>query len=913
MNGGELSFLRRRLTGWLVFRTGLVVAGIAGGAMLLALFLDAALDLPEVIRAAVPWLIVLCMLAIIAAGLLGWRQLSDFRAARMFEKSGRGLGNRLTNAVQLSTQAGATPAAEYLRREAVELGRRSAENLQAWPAMRPAVKQAAKLAGVVALVWICVAVFGWHLLESVWPRFSDPHGDHPPYSRVWIRVTPGRAAVIYGGQLEIRAQAGGLPVDKLWLVAASGGNSTRTVMFLAPDKSFFQTLANLREPVEYYVTDGNARSRKFPIDIRYTPQINAVEVTTVYPEYTAKPARTGKLSNEPQALPEGTTVKFRVTSNRPLKSGALELTPVLGGKPVQVTLQPEAQDKRIVAGSFTLAEATMFNLSVNDVDNLPSAEQRKGRFNILPDERPHLFVLEPGRDAVATPSIRIPVKVQAMDDYGVTKLLWLRGFNRSLDRPLSMKLNYKGGPASVEATGAFDLAKLGVRPGDAIEYYFEAVDNYPKGPNVTFSRSYRLEIISEEQFKEMVRQSAANKALFEPYFKLDGWLRRLGERSRQLENKAKSGSESDKQSLAQDAKDLATDLEKYQEQLDKFMLEPKMFDVEESFRESLDHQQMGLAEAQQQLRKMIAAGKTPGAGQLGDLAKKMSDLAKEEEQQVGEPAHQIAAAARLMARADEFVKLAKQEAEIARLLRRFADRTEPLSRTEQMEVQELSHQQQLVQKGLGNLMSGLEESLGELPADPAYDDLRKDVKNFTKAVADEKIPDYLTLASTFLGSMDAVNGHNAADSAATRMDKLIAKCNSMGKKPGQCMHFQPKIQQAIPGTLQQILSAMRGQTGSGEHGQSGYSLFNNDVGIYGPQMELAGEQAGAKRGGDNGSGSGRAGERLTANANDPSLPPPRAPGRVRLQTDAKFPLRYRELVGEYFRAIAESQNGEEQK
>ena len=32
-----------------------------------------------------------------------------------------------------------------------------------------------------------------------------------------------------------------------------------------------------------------------------------------------------------------------------------------------------------------------------------------------------------------------------------------------------------------------------------------------------------------------------------------------------------------------------------------------------------------------------------------------------------------------------------------------------------------------------------------------------------------------------------------------------------------------------------------------------------------------------------------------------------AAGRVRLQPDAKFPLRYRDMVGEYFRAIAESE------
>src|SRR5206468_11736662 len=231
-------------------------------------------------------------------------------------------------------------------------------------------------------------------------------------------------------------------------------------------------------------------------------------------------------------LPQDTRVAFRVASNRPLKSGTLTLTPVLGGKPVAVALQPPAGQNNVVTGAFTHTVPVAFSLTVRDVDGLDCAEPRRGRFNILPDERPRLFVLEPGRNAVATPTIRVPVKVQAQDDYGITRVVWLRGHNRSIERPLNMKVTLKGGPQSVESSGAFELDKLGVRPGDVIDYYFEAADNYPKGPNVALSRLYRLEIISEEQYKEVLRQAAARKALFEQYFKMGAWLRRMAEQSR---------------------------------------------------------------------------------------------------------------------------------------------------------------------------------------------------------------------------------------------------------------------------------------------------------------------------------------------------------------------------------------------
>jgi hypothetical protein len=75
--------------------------------------------------------------------------------------------------------------------------------------------------------------------------------------------------------------------------------------------------------------------------------------------------------------------------------------------------------------------------------------------------------------------------------------------------------------------------------------------------------------------------------------------------------------------------------------------------------------------------------------------------------------------------------------------------------------------------------------------------------------------------------------------------------------------------------------------------------------LYGPNADLAGAQGGE---GDLPPRAARdqTGRAAAAGAADPHLAPPDTSARVRLQRDAKFPLRYRHLVGEYFRAIAES-------
>jgi hypothetical protein len=910
-----LSHLRRRVAAWLALRGALVLLAAVATAALAFLLGDAALDFSDGARVATPWMLGVIALVVLILAVTPFRRLGDIRVARLFERHEPALGDRLTNAVQLGQRSTDEAVGEFLRREAVELGRRTAAGVKVWPVVRRGVAIAAGGAGVAVIAWVLFVTQGGDVLQTVLPRFLDPRGDHPPFSRLRIEVTPKQGEVLYGGQFEIKASASGRLVDKLWLVARSGGNASpsRTIMFLAPDKSFFQTLANLREPTEYFVTDGQARSKRFPIRIRFTPQITMVELTAEFPSYTGKPTKTGKLAEEPQALPADTRLSFRLASNRPLKDGRLSLTPVLGGKPVAVTLKSEATNN-IVFGSFTLTAPTLFTLSVRDVDGLECAEPKRGQFNILPDQRPRIAVLEPGRDAVATPNIKIPVKVQAEDDFGVTRVVWLRGHNRSIQRPFGMKLALQGGPQKVESSGAFDMGQLGVRPGDVIEYFFEAADNDPRGPNIAFTKPYRLEIISEEQYKQVLMRMAAKKALFEPYFKLGNWLRRLAERARAAERKAANAqTDAEGEAAQKEAQELAKEIEEYEKALAKLMNSPAMFDVEQEFRDTLSQQQSQIGDVKK--KAASAARKPPGVQDFKDLAKQLSEMSKREQEEVGQPAQQLAEVARLLAKSDEFVRIARAQATVAQMLRRFADRQDALPRTEQVEIEELKEQEKRITAALKRYAETLPELLAKVPNDVQYAALRDDVEKFLKALAETKAEEDINIVVQSLHEKDNMTGYAFAQLAADKLDKLVGKCQGLPNQGKQCMtaRFQPKISKA-GSSLGQILAAMGANSGDGDGGQDGYGLFNDDVGLYGPNMELAGEQSGGKRD-ENGEGSGR-GQRIAStpgDPNDPSLAPAGAPGRVRLQPDAKFPLKYRDIVGEYFKSIAETATEEGEK
>ena len=136
MNKGVLEAKARRLTLWLALRVVLYLAAFIGAAILAFLLADAALDLPAPMRSAAGWVLGGGALVAVAFGLWQWHKSNELNVARQFESAEPGLGNCLTNAVQLSEQTARTSLEEYFRRATVELGRSTAGTLRTWPIVR---------------------------------------------------------------------------------------------------------------------------------------------------------------------------------------------------------------------------------------------------------------------------------------------------------------------------------------------------------------------------------------------------------------------------------------------------------------------------------------------------------------------------------------------------------------------------------------------------------------------------------------------------------------------------------------------------------------------------------------------------------------------------------------------------------
>lgn len=918
-----LFHLWARLIGLLGLNVVSAIWSVLGFGSLAFIVADVVLVLPETARLYAPHVLGALGLATAATGLLFIRRWNERSVARSFERRLPELGSTLTNAVLLAQAETAAPLTELLRRQAVVLGRTQARRLNVWPLMRKATATFLLLAALPALLWALGPRLFPDVFAVVLPRFLDPTGDHPPYSRLRLETRPNEPEILFGGQCEISAVASGLPVESLRLVAENSAGTSETVMFRRPDRTFFQTLTNLREETRFWVTDGRARSVKKRIRIRRTPQITLLEVQMIPPAYTGLRSRSWELKETELRLPKNGELQFKIHSNRPLRGGVLELTPLLGGEKKLVALIPPETGTAVVAGGFAVEEAVAWSLSVEDVEGLTSAESKNGRVLILPDRPPRLEVLEPGRDAVATPEIPIPVRVRAEDDYGIAKIIWHRSLNGSTDRGVTMHLTELRGATQVEAQATFDLKDLGLRPGDRLEYFFEAADNWPDGPNVAFSRVFALEIISMEQYLEILRARAAQRALFEQYSALDNHLRRIGEHARSLRDRQEElaqksgGTPAENEAQRKDGEALAAALNEYAQALQEALAVKPLFEIEDEFRKIMEAQREQVERLRGRMKELNAKAGAGAAGsgsfapkELSEIMEALERLGVEMNREVGEPARMLASVARFMAHADVFTQLTQMQKELARLSQRLSEPKENPTRLEQMELQELAARQQRVRDGLRRFIELIPELKKELPDAPEFDDLKKQADDFVQAVQDAEIQKELNAAAEKFSAHNGFAGHVAAKSAAEKMEALVAKCDAMSGEglgaAANCLKFQPSLCALSNSALAQILASLK--SGGGASEGAGYGLMGNNLGLYGPDVHLAGTQGGG--GGERAQSeqSGAAEHGLSAtNADDPILSPAVGSAKVRLQRNAKFPLRYRQLVGDYFKAISEAQ------
>ena len=261
---------------------------------------------------------------------------------------------------------------------------------------------------VVALVWLGTAGPGYwsYGTSRLWTGWFLTH-DEPFYE---LKVEPGDTSIRKGGRLEVSALPLGFEPGLVEIYAKfeSSVDWERAPMGPDPQGAGYEfTFSLVRESLRYYVEAERLRSREFKVDVIAMPTVENIRLELEYPAWSGLEPGVQDPGGDIMAV-EGTRVTVVLTTDKPLDEGVL----VVGSDEVRV---------RGLRAEIEVREDSTYHV----------AAYHKGErvrltddyfITVVPDEKPSVKILEPGRDWRATSIEEVMLRVEAEDDFGLREL-----------------------------------------------------------------------------------------------------------------------------------------------------------------------------------------------------------------------------------------------------------------------------------------------------------------------------------------------------------------------------------------------------------------------------------------------------------------------------------------------------------
>ncbi|HXG23333.1 MAG TPA: hypothetical protein VNJ09_02165 [Chthonomonadales bacterium] len=858
------------------------------------------------------------------------------RAAILLEQKHPELENALINAVQFSTQVDRQPEnpATPLMRLEMARAEKEAQHLSAQDgADFSAVLRARRhLMLAVGIALLPLLLFPRAYRFEV-PRFLLFWMDYPPFTLTDFDVRPAGARVKVGESVTIRVHVEGLQPDSLTLVTGTGrGRERQTPLFVADRGAYMQTLENLTTDTWYYVRANTGRSARYLIQVDQAPEVRRVTVTLYHPTYTKRPPETVKLGPEGIAGLYGTKVELVVEGTRPLAGGKLALA-YPGAPEESVALTPRKDKPGQVGGSFTIRRGGRYRLDLTATDGLTTRDAARGELKLLRDEKPLVYLTAPGRNAVVTPGMAVPIRVEAEDDVGLQRIELHRIVNNLADNVQIYPM--QNSPRIASATSQLDFRDLGVRPGDVIQYYATAYDNDPGKPNLTDSDRYWLWVVSVQDYERLLSQQRGAPEMAADYRAMAEALGSLAEEQRALaramerlaQQMAKNPHDPRLQhqmrELQKTQNELRREAQELAQNMRRLTAQKPQYDIEKGLQKKLAELARRVEQAARGAMQSASAANSPGimAQQGANAAQQLERASGQSLQSIEKALQVLEKLAPLYQDIARLKELAQKQKEIAMQARQVAQQAMQ-DTFAKSRLRELAEQQRQAREVLRSIQQDLQQHAQECRSISTEAAQRGQL--LARALGQLGVGRMMEGAESAFARQDSPTGAGKAERAQRALESLFSQCSRGHEAVQRGLDNQVGIALGMGSgnTLEQLARNMGssfGQSGQGGGLAQGFGGMPaprpgsrpGEGGMRGDQQQamaltLHQQQAGTSTRRQNrrhlpgtelpGTLSKQDVEKLTSTQRKPDAVIDPAPGR--------YPAEYRRLVQEYFRAVA---------
>ncbi|MCC5848540.1 MAG: hypothetical protein JJU29_10620 [Verrucomicrobia bacterium] len=913
------------------------------GTVLVPLFAaDALWILPPTLRFALLCLWLAFPFAILFVALRTRRHpFSETNAALAEEKRGGLQNDEVASAVDLLH--GARPGiSESLRKESVARGVRALQQVQAeYPLDRRPLRRArlARVAVVCGVVLLGALFPG--VVRQVTPRFLQPWGDHPPYTRLRFRVeqTPDPVPLRHDARLRVHVEGPGLPDRAELLFHDEGDAPVRVRMQMANvgdeenGVSFASRLDNISGPRVFSIDTPRGRSRRFELAVSTRPRLEGAWLRVEPPAYTGWPAREERITAPQLEALRGSRVTLMLDANLPLGDSRLEWDhPDRHEQNTHVPMPPLPKPDTRAAGHWTAAVDDHFRAWLFGANGEKADVPFSGSFTVRPDRPPRVAVTDPEKVVYAPEDWTVNLSLTAVDDVRVERMdvSVLRGDSVSV-HPIELDAN-RSDPTRAQAVHALDLAAIGARAGDRIRYFATAVDNHPEPPQSADSEIGVIQVLSREAYDAMMRE----------HYRIEDWLEEVADhlatlnRLRdekaalldQLEELHDRAAANPDEDLSREIAAARSRLERLREDFDAFagaLTEraelDQLHDWETPYKEWLKETAAQMQEQQNAAGEVARALAAPAASALseamtrwaemtepfGDLPSDPMDLEQEWDEMVD--------AMRMVDQTMRLRQLIEDQQDIADRLASARDR--PDSPETREILRRLSGAQELLRQELQEVQQGLREAADAL--EESQPDLAREGRALADALDRMNVAGDQADAAGHAEASRAEPASQSAQRAADSLASLAGDCEAQCEAAGQCLSSllgltPPGLHPSMEAAMQAALTARPGfspgRTGTQGPGSGG---LISTVGMVGPQYPSRGQSvalrsASRRRGDGLAGGQGHGASPAPAEALHPDALPESfhtAPGL------GTIPLRYRRQAAAYFdRLIQDDSNSE---